>query len=125
MINVSEDIARTMSEIENELSDLSLEERFDKLIQDLMAFQYVIIERHRRTGEPIEPHQAIWITDSMVHLKNIEKLMAYAKKYHRLSTKPNEKFDQQTTQRIREMKSSISDIVRKIPIVKKDESSNS
>jgi hypothetical protein len=117
------DIDRLLAEIEDDASGLSLEERFDKLLQQLLAVQFVIIERQRKTGKPVEEHEQIWINDSMKFMKNIEKLFSMAKKYNRISTKPNANFEQQTISTIKELKSSLGDIVRKIPM--KDDSRES
>lgn len=115
-VNLPEGIEQAMMEFEDDNSDVSLEERFDKLMEAMMAFAFVMIDRHRRTGLRIGEHEKQWQEDSMEQLRAMEKVMAMAKKYNRISSnKPNNNFTSQTVSQIQSMKSTVGEIIRKVP----------
>lgn len=114
-MNLPEGIEEAMSAFEDENSGVPLEERFDKLLQTMMAFSYVMTDRQRTTGLRMGDHERQWQQDTMEQIRHIESLMKIAKKYGRISSRPNEKFEPQLFAEIRKMKSSIGNIVAKVP----------
>lgn len=114
-IKTTDGVNEAMGAIVNLYSPKPIEERFDDLIQQIIAFSFFCIDRQRETGQRTEEHEQDWIDDSMKHLKNIEKMLATAKKYGRLSPKPNPNFDAQVIDKIDGYKKSVGEIVRKIP----------
>lgn len=108
-------------EIENEDSPLSMEERFDNLLQEIIAQAFFIIDRQRRTKQRMTDDEKNLQDDMMYQLRMIEKAFAIAKKQGRIASKPNERFDEQLVGKIKHMKSTIGDIVTTVPSVKKIE----
>lgn len=114
-------LQNALDDIENEMSSMTVEQRFDSLCQQMIAFAFYIIDRHRRLGEPIHEHEQQWQKAAMEELKMIERVFAMAKKNNRIYPKPNEQFDEQLIAKIKEMKSTVGDIVRKLPEKSEDD----
>lgn len=114
-INTTDGVQQAMGAIVNLYSPKPIEERFDELMQQIIAFSFYLIDRQRETGQRAEEHEEDWINDAMKHLKNIEKGFAMAKKYGRVSPKPNPNFDAQVIDKIDGFKKTVGEIVRKIP----------
>lgn len=111
-------VTKAFEEIESEESDLSMEERFDNLLQEIIAQAFLIIDRQRKTKQRITEDEKNLQDDSMYQLRMIEKAYALAKKNGRISPKANIQFDEQLLGKIKLMKSSIGEIVREVPVTK-------
>ena len=100
----------------DEDSDLSIQERFDLLGQEIIAHSYYIMERQRKTHERMTVEEKLEQQDSVEQFNIIEKIFTKLKKAGRLSNvSPNGHFDEQLIKKIQAKKSTIGDIVRKIP----------
>lgn len=108
---ITEDINDAINDIMNEYGNATVEERFDDLMQKMIAFAFYIMDRQRTTGKRIQEHELQWQEDSMKQLKVIERVFQIAKKQGRIAAKPNGNFDAQLIGQMKEMKRSVGDIV--------------
>lgn len=115
MTAVLKNLDESMSEIVNEMSPMSLQDRFDSLMQEFIAFAFYLIDRQKKTGKRMEDHERLWQEDSMKQLRMIERIFYMALKNGRIVSKPNADFDSQVIDKIRSMQSTVGDIVQKLP----------
>lgn len=113
-------LQEALDDVVSESIDQSLEQRFDLLAQQFVAFAFHIIDRQKRTGEKICDAEQVWQEESMKQLRMISQVWAMAKKNGRIGSTPNKNFESQTIDEIKKMRSTVGDVVRKIPIAPKD-----
>lgn len=102
--------------IENDESNLSIQERFDILGQEIIAQAFYFMERQRKNGTRISDEEKELQQETLEQFGIIEKVFMKFKKAGRLGdVKPNEKFGEQLLNRIQNKKSTIGEIVRTIP----------
>lgn len=119
--DVGKNLQSSLDAIEDENSQLTMEERFDGLMQQMIAFGFYIIDRHKQRGERIYEHEREWQKDTIDQLKMIERIFVMAKKNGRIFPKPNEHFDEQLIDAIKKTKSTVGEIVRKLPKKEKEQ----
>lgn len=118
---MSEDVVTLPPELDDALaaidqySDTPIEERFDALMERVIAFGWFIMDRQKKTGKRIESHEREWQEDAMVQLRMIDKVFTMARKNGRMMAKANEQFDTQLINTMRDMKSSVGEIVQRLP----------
>jgi len=113
-------LEQAIDAIEDEQSPLSMEERFDNLMQAGIAFALFLSKKARVTGKKVSKEDDIKQTVMMRQLHIVDKIFSIAKKHKRIANAPNFNFDRQLSQQIKEMNSSIGDIVSRLPENKKE-----
>jgi len=96
-------------------SELSIEERLDKLVEAMTCSAFYLMDRQRRTGKKVSDAEREFQEEGMAQLKMIERCLSTAKKFGRLSGKVNPNFESGIVGRIRSMKGSVGDIVMSLP----------
>lgn len=96
-------------------SEMSLEHRFDVLLQSIIESSIYLLDRQRRTGKAVGDADREFQYEAEAQLKLIEKCFVMAKKYGRLSSSANPEFETEIITHIRTRQSSIGDIVRIVP----------
>lgn len=100
-----------LEEIANEESEMTVEQNFDNLCQTILAQSYEICMSAKRKGQKIDDDD-IYRQEQMVkQVKIISGIYIMLKRNGRISTKPNEHFDEQLLEKIKAQKSTIGDIV--------------
>lgn len=101
-------------------SDLSMERRFDDLLQTVTKYSFYLLERQRKTGKKKLEAEEEFIQECHHQLKMIERCFTMAKKHGRIVNKPNENYDTELLGKIISMKGTMGDIVQTVPPVKKE-----
>lgn len=112
-------VTQAFDDIENEDSDVSMEERFDNLLQEIIAQAFFIIDRQRKTKIRMTDDEKNLQDDMMYQLRMVEKVFSIAKKQGRIAPKANEDFDNQLLRKIKNFKSTMGEIVRDVPVTTK------
>lgn len=117
-IKLSPGVESAMNGLIDEDSDLSIEERFASLANEIMANAYTIMRRQARYGKPKTDSERKWQEDAMEELKYMEKVLNMAKKHGIYNPKPVEKVEEDLMARIRKKGSVMGEIVANIPMKK-------
>lgn len=107
--------------IEQNDGSKSADEMFDELGQEVIATSYAIIRRKKDGGPGMTSEEKQFLDEAQYQLQIIEKVFYKLKKNGRIAVKPNEKFDQQLHEKIKQEisrpkpTSSVGNIVQMIP----------
>lgn len=109
---------RADSKIEEINKDLDEEntdgwaERFDSLGQDLISDNWDILTNLKKKGERVSEERDYELKTKMSCFRNISSVISVLKRQNRIIDKPNENFDKQLLQKIKDKKGSMPSIVR-------------
>lgn len=109
------EIAAEVDDLELDESGSTLEQRFDNLAQYIIMSAWETIKRVRKKGTKIDQEEEYRQGETLKQFKIISGIYEKLKKNGRIAGKPNEHFDEQLLQKIKDKKGSIGDIVRDIP----------
>jgi hypothetical protein len=106
-----------IAEFEDETLDLTLGERISGLRQALLWNSYHAIKRIKKFGSkhPISEEEEYKQIECMRHFKDIEKMYTSEVKANKLLGKSDDVINNAFLKKIKEMKSSIGDIIATIP----------
>lgn len=108
-------IKEALQEVQNEDSDMTLEEKFDDLGQIIIANSYQILSSIRDKGVRIDPDVEYRQVESVRQFKIIASTIMTLKRTGRIVSTPNAQFDQQLMKKIKEQPSSLGSIVTLVP----------
>lgn len=122
---LNEQIDRSFEGLMSESADnnMTMEQRFDSLAQQLISLSFMIMDRQRIHKTRMTEDEKAFLDDGIYQLNLIEKVFGKLRKQGRLPQSalvPNQDFDKQLIQQIAERKSSMSNIVQQLPPVKND-----
>lgn len=104
-------VNQALDEISNEESEMTVEKNFDNLCQEILSQSYQICIKAKKKGTKIEEDEDYRQIQMVKQVRIISSIYAMLKRNGRISTKPNEHFDEQLLAKIKEQKSTIGDIV--------------
>lgn len=105
-------IKEALDEVENEESEMSLEQKFDDLGQTIIANSYNILKSIRDKGVRIDPDVEYRQIESVKQFKIIASTIMTLKRTGRIVSTPNSQFDAQLMRKIKEQPSTVGNIVR-------------
>lgn len=98
----------------------TIEQRIDEIGQELLANAFLIMDS-LRAGNQVSESLQIRQDEMQKQLKFLKNTYMDMVKMGRINTKPNENFDKQFLNKIKEQKGTIGNIIADIPKDKKDE----
>lgn len=118
-LKLPESVIKAMDAILDDDLDATMEERFDALMQGLVAFRYYLIRRHAKEGKKKFDEEEVFLFEATAQLKEVERVFSMARKNGRISNNPNSDFDDQLRSKVVKMTGTMGDIVTKVPSHKK------
>ena len=111
---MADKLDEAIAEFEDETLDLTLGERISGLRQALLWNSYHAIKRIKKFGtkHPISEEEEYKQIECMRHFKDIEKMYTSEVKANKLLGKSDDAMNNDFLKKIKEMKSSIGEIVR-------------
>lgn len=110
----SKGVYHAMEAITDENSPLSIEERFDNLSQEMLKNAWILMRKLSK-GQKVTPEEKAFQEEGMKLLHMADKIFSMLRKHKRIDNKPNVNFDKQLVQKIKQMQSTIGEIVQKLP----------
>ena len=111
-------VNEAIDDVMNEDSDLSIEQRFDQIGQEIISNAYVIIKRMKKGGPSMTSEEKTLQDEMMYQLNIVEKVFSKLKKAGRIAPPANKDFDTELMGKMKDdlekSKSSVGQIVRMI-----------
>ena len=114
---MADKLDEAIADFEDETLDLTLGERISGLRQALLWNSYRAIQRIKKHGSkhPISEEEEYKQIECMKHFKDIERMYISEMKVNKIMGKSDDVMNNEFLKKIKEMKSSIGDIVATIP----------
>lgn len=108
-------VNRALDEISNDESEMTVEQNFDNLCQEILSQSYEICIKAKKKGTKIDEDEDYRQTIMVKQSRIIAGVYNMLKRNGRIATKPNEHFDEQLLEKIKKQKSAMGDIVVSVP----------